>query len=506
MNKSGKETISSALNYSPIGTTIPASVKEEYYNPVGNNVFSYSTVQTINIKVASVSDNAFCNFKHSYIQCEVVNPNPFPIFFDKFGSSIIQDFNVKVNNVDCCLIQDYNVLMNSLLSHFGSASFSKELGITSAGMVAPLVASTKTDGSAGHNKVLDTTATIATTIYGNNMIPANGGSVIVSIPIVCGFLTTKLLPILFLQNSFTEINLRLADPKVAFIAPNTITNAQNLAMDYQVKNCRLVCEVISLKDEKKVAELTQLLMRDGLYINTHDYVRYKHTISESDNDDINLTINDRSQSLRNIWQVSCLSTPDARYSNLRGGIYGQNSFRLQCGSDYMPYNDAIRFGPTNMLQSYLNLQKVAGSGGYYSTNNHCDIDLISYMNQSSNSVFDFGSIGQMNGATALANHALNQVSDSSFVYCFSFQTFSSLDGSAETGLNVAVRNLPLNLIITRKNANYTGIEAMRYADGALPDVTVGAGGSSYPLLNSYTYCCYDVCYHILSTGQVMVYK
>ena len=181
MNHShSKPVVSSQLDYSKIKQTIAATVQEQSFLPIGNSDFSYSGTQEIVIKLATATDGAFADMKHSYLRMKVNNTNTYDIFFDGLASSIIQDFTVSINGISAETIQDYNVLMNSLMAHFGSASFSKELAITSGAPNAPL--------SSGAFDISST----AGTNYGTQIIKA-GSSTIVSIPVVSAFLQSRIM-------------------------------------------------------------------------------------------------------------------------------------------------------------------------------------------------------------------------------------------------------------------------------------------------------------------------
>ena len=494
--------VTDQLMYNRISGSVPAVTSEQIFGTVNANTFSYSGQQEMILKLSTGTENAFLDARHSFIRMKVKNTSTVPIYFDTLASSIIRRLQIQAGGITIENMDHYNALMNILLEHWSSQEFNNEMKILSSFPNASKLA----DGT------YDFTNTAGVN-YGMNQILPNDTKTI-CIPLISSFMNSKLLPLCFLANSFLELHLFLEDPRVAFLTQATkktvngtdiagSTNAEASAVNYEVSNVEMVCNIISIRDNSLVSALGQMLLSDGLHICGKTWTCYNNVMEAGAKSNYTFTINDRSQSMCYIINGMYVAQPDSRVSNLSSGVFGSTAFRYQVGSEYYPRAKAITYNSKSIddsfISPYLQLQRVS-SNGFFSTNNKTSVDFNSYSCQNPNTLLDFGA-----SPVAFDGTCVNSVRPSSFCQAYSFCSFDNMT-SAEVGLNTALLSLPLTLNIDRDITTYYG---GKKADGSdykkNTDGTV-VNAPSIPMLNLYSWVCSDIIWKLNSSGMFETLK
>lgn len=497
-----RPVVTEQLLYNKIAGSISAVTTEQIFIPVNGTSFSYHGTNEIRIRLATPVENAFLDDRHSVVRMNVENPNNFPIYFDTLSSSIIKAVRIESGGVALENTNNYNALLNLLLEHFSSNEFNNEMALLSGFTNVPLKAGDKLDLKKDGGKN-----------YGTNVILPNGGSRQICIPLISALLKTKLIPLCFLGNSFLEIILTLEDGRVAFLCDGECTTAGGVTtynvpdatardVKYSVTGVEYVSTIISIRNNEMVGALGKQLLSDGLYFCGKSYACYNNIIPSSASNSISFNIPDKSQSLAYIISACYLAQGDPRFSNLQSGLYGTTSIQYQVGSEYMPRTKAISYTSDNVIQPYLQLQKVS-SNGFFSTNNSTSITLNSFSRQSPNTILDFGSTANDLSTGKVANH----VRPSSFCNAYSFQNFHNLQGNAEVGLNTVTLSLPLTINLTRDPTTYYDLEG-KYLDnapGSEPTEKTKAT-KAIPLVNFLSWCVSDTIWRLSPSGTFEVLR
>ncbi len=491
-----RPVVTEQLLYNKIGNSLNAVASEQIFIPVNGTSFSYTGTNEIRIRLATPVENAFLDDRHSYIRMNVENPNNFPLYFDTLSSSIIKAVRLESAGVALENTNNYGALMNLLLEHFSSNEFNAEMSILSG------FTNLKLD-----DDKLDLKGDTNDKNYGTNVILPKSSRQI-CIPLISSLLKTKLIPLCFLGNSFLEIILELQDPRIAFLCNGSYdttsstykvsdTDARNI--QYSVSGVEYVSNIISIRNNEMVGALGKQLLSDGLYFCGKTYTCYNNIIPSGAPDMMSFNIPDKSQSLAYVLSACFLAQPDPRFSNLQSGLYGTTSIQYQVGSEYMPRTKPISYNSENVIQPYLQLQRVSSSG-FFNTNNSTSITLNQFSRQSANSILDFGSTANVLGTSKTSNF----VRPSSFCNAYSFQSFDNMSGNAEVGLNTVTLSLPLTINLTRTTSTYFDLEG-KYMDGT--DVkTKNTATKAIPLVNFFTWCVSDCIWRLTPSGVFEMMK
>lgn len=482
-------------------SSTPAITTEVSFIPDSTSEFSYSSSQFINIPIRTSIENAFLDARHSFIRMTVHNTNAFDIYFDGLSSSIIKKFTITAGGITLSNVDNYNRLVDLLMEHWASDDFQREMAILSAQTEKKGDDGELLGGLFGGNS-------------GNNKIPANSTR-IVAIPVISQFLLSKLIPLCFMSNAFLTINLMLEDPRIAFLTEgtNAPTQADGNLLNYKVSNIEYVCSVVSFRDNNLVQSLGKVMLNEGLYIHGTDYTCYTHTINNSLGPNLNHNIPDRSQSMKYILNAFYQALPDSKFSNIQSCVAGTTSYQVRLGGVNYPQTRPIEYntgGNNNFIHPYLQLQRVS-SNGYFSSNNHTNVELSTFSRQNANSIQQYsrtcigGNAYEPAGADVAPT--ANKVYTSSFVQCLGFESFANASG-VECGINTALLNVPITLQITRDIRTYKDTQQGALGYGLRAGAGVGGqlDGTEFPDFIMTTWVAYDVIWKLDNTGLWTVLK
>ena len=199
-----------SVMYSKVEQSTPAVTTQVIFIPDNQVKFSYQETQNIHIPIRTAVENAFMDGRSSFLRFTIKNDNAYDIILDGLSSSIFKRLTINAGGQTIQNIPEYNRLCELLQKHFSSDDYFNEMGILSGARL-------------GHEDNYSLFPSVDKVGY--NTIPA-GKSRQYTIPLLSGFLMTKLLPLCFMSVANLNIELLLDDPRNAFVAEHRGTNTE----------------------------------------------------------------------------------------------------------------------------------------------------------------------------------------------------------------------------------------------------------------------------------------
>ena len=502
-----------SVMYSKVEQSTPAVTTQVVFIPDNQVNFSYTTTQNIHIPIRTAVENAFMDGRSSFLRFTVENNESYDITMDGLASCLFKRLTITAGGQTIQNLPEYNRLCELLQKHFSSDDYFNEMGILSGARL---------EHEANYSLFTSDDK------KGNNTIPAKGKKQY-TIPLLSGFLMTKLLPLCFMSVANLNIELLLDDPRNAFIAKHEATptmianetdptkkallqrkavlpNALNKIPDINIKQVEYVATIISLRDNDLVKTIANIMSSEGLYINACDYAVYQNALLGNGtlvggSGSFDTVIPDRSQSTKAFLNCFYRQQPSIHHTNLQSMVAGTTGYSMEIGGVSYPQGRNIEYNTDgrhpSFIHPYLEFQKLV-SGGYFNTNTHTNINLTTFTRQNVNNIETNpekdGKVVDDDVSTA---GAVNTCYEGSFVQTMCVENFHGMGGT-ESGLNTALLNVPIVFRVTR--------DISTFKDTDLTDSTKSATHTAFPNMLMNTYVLYDVVYKLDNTGLWTVMK